>query len=55
MGQMATEQTVAIIDAVRETVEVAQPEPTGKWWALLLVLLPVILTWVLSKKKDKEA
>jgi hypothetical protein len=60
MGQVSTEQTVAIIEAVGEAVN--QPEaandPVNYWWfSLLLVIVPVILapfvaTWF-QKRKQK--
>jgi hypothetical protein len=49
MGQISTEQTVAIIEAVN------QKEINPWWFSLLLVIVPVILapfvaTWVRKRK-----
>ena len=64
MGLVNTEQTVAIIDAVGEAINNAQPEPIPvtpdvNYWALgLIALVPIIAGGVLAffktKKKKKE-
>lgn len=41
MGQVSTEQTVAIIDSVTKTVEATKSEP-NYWWLLLIAVIPVI-------------
>jgi len=44
---MPTEQTVAIIEAVKDK--------PNYWWALLLAIVPVIVAWVLNRRdKDEE-
>ena len=67
MGQVSTEQTVAIIDAVGEAVSNAQPdvvmksEPNMNFWPLLMIaIVPVIIVPLflyikkaLSKRKKK--
>lgn len=44
MGQISTEQTVAIIESVKE--------PTNYWWLLTLAIIPVLLGWWLNRKKQ---
>jgi hypothetical protein len=57
MGQVSTEQVVAIIDAVQpDTVVQQAPQVSPWWWSMLLVIIPVILapfvaTWVQRRKK----
>lgn len=51
MGQMATEQTIAIIEAAKDTTS----EP-NYWWLMLIAVLPVILApfiaiWLNKRKK----
>jgi hypothetical protein len=58
MGFVNTEQTTAIIESVAKVVDAAnpdtvtqpQPEP-NYWWALSLVIIPVVLGWWLNKRK----
>jgi hypothetical protein len=52
MGQVSTEQTVRIIEAVGDAVEKAEVA-TGPnyWWLLSLAVIPVLLTWWLNKRK----
>jgi hypothetical protein len=59
MGQVSTEQVVAIIDAVQPDTIVQQttPEFNPWWFSLFLVIVPVILapfvtTWV-QRKRNK--
>lgn len=42
MGQVSTEQTVAIIDSVTKTVEATKSE-TNYWWLLLIAVIPAIV------------
>ena len=57
MGQVSTEQTVEIIEAVGDAINAAspevvqiQPEP-NYWWLLLIAVVPVLLgLWIKRKK-----
>ena len=59
MGQVSTEQTVAIIEAVGEAIPdpVMQAEPNMSFWPLLLiavipvVLAPFVATWFQKRRK----
>jgi hypothetical protein len=59
MGQVSTEQTVAIIEAVGDAVNpsVMRAEPNMSFWPLLLiavipvVLAPFVATWIRKRKK----
>jgi hypothetical protein len=60
MGQVSTEQTVAIIEAVGEAIKtdtVIHPEPNMAFWPLLIIaIVPVILApfvamWFKKRKK----
>jgi len=57
MGQVSTEQTVAIIEAVGDAIApapVMQAEPNMNFWHLLwLAIIPVILGWWLNKRRKK--
>lgn len=48
MGYIPVEQTVAIIEAVCDTIDKTQ-ETTNYWWSLLLVIVPVILGVIFKK------
>ncbi len=54
MGQVSTEQTVAIIDAVAE----ATKTPEAPWWQIAVALggtVAALLTaWVTLRKKPKK-
>ncbi len=56
MGQMQAEQAVAIIDAVRETVEVTQPEPETFWQKVAIgVAITLTVGWIVAVvKKVKQ-
>jgi len=54
MGQVSTEQTVAIIEAVGDAIPdpVMQASPNMSFWPLLLLaIIPVLLAFWLRKKK----
>jgi hypothetical protein len=53
MGQVSTEQTVAIIDAVSNAVEKVQPEPeaTNYWWLLLIAIIPAVIALWKTKRE----
>lgn len=46
---MQTQQTTAIIESVAKVVDATKSEP-NYWWALTLLIIPIILKWYLSKK-----
>jgi hypothetical protein len=58
MGRPTAEQTVAIIDSVANAIDAAtpevvkevQPEP-NYWWLLSLAIIPVIIGWLLNRRK----
>lgn len=50
MGQMSVEQTTAIIESTAKVVEATKEEP-NYLWALLLVVVPSMLTYMLRRKK----
>lgn len=61
MGQVSTEQTVAIIDSVANALNtkapvtkviIETPDP-NYWWLLSLGVIPVVLGWWLNKKRKK--
>jgi hypothetical protein len=59
MGQVSTEQTVAIIEAVGDAIQpnpvVMQAEPNmNYWWLLSLAVIPVFLTYWLNKRKKPK-
>lgn len=54
MGQVSTEQTVRIIEAVGEAIPdpVMQAEPNMSFWPLLLLaVIPVVIAYWLNKRK----
>ncbi len=59
MGQVSTEQTVAIIEAVGDAIPdtiVQEATINPWWWSMLLVVVPVLLapfiaTWVQNRRK----
>ncbi len=58
MGQVNTEQAVAIIDAVADAVDAAQPDVVQQvqsepnyWWLLSLAVIPVFLGYWLNNRK----
>ena len=61
MGQVSTEQTTAIIEAVGDALGKAQAETTtviaetNYWWLAVIAILPIIagsfITWIKRKKK----
>jgi hypothetical protein len=56
MGQVSTEQTVRIIEAVGDVVKPnMQAEPNmNYWWLLSLAVIPVFLTYWLNKRKKPK-
>jgi len=54
MGQVSTEQTVRIIEAVGDAMPdpAIQAEPNmSYWWLLSLAVVPVLLTYWLNKRR----
>ncbi|MHA1949995.1 MAG: hypothetical protein ACW987_08990 [Candidatus Thorarchaeota archaeon] len=62
MGQVNTEQAVAIIEAVTTAVDAATPDEVvnvvqpavaepNYWWSLALLLVPIWFAWWLKRKK----
>jgi hypothetical protein len=58
MGQVSTEQTVKIIEAVADAIETVQPEVVetvstqpSNWWLLTLAVVPVLLGYWLNMRK----
>lgn len=45
MGYASTEQTVAIIEAVKDK--------PNYWWLLIIGIVPVVVAWFLSRNKKK--
>jgi len=50
MGSMSAEQTVAIIESVSNVVEKTQDKP-NYWWLLSIAIVPIVLTWILRRRK----
>jgi len=48
---LSTEQTVAVMESTAKVIEKTQPK-TNYGWALVMVIIPVILTWYLSRWKN---
>ena len=54
MGQVSTEQTVAIIEAVGDATRPMKAEPNMNFWPLLLLaIVPVLLGYWLNKRRKK--
>ena len=60
MGQVSTEQTVAIIDSVADAINAATPDTVTQvaagpnyWWLLGLAIIPVLLGYWLNKRRKK--
>ena len=60
MGQVSTEQTVEIIEAVADVIDATQPETVTQiaaepnyWWLLSLAIVPVLLGYWLNKRRPK--
>ena len=62
MGQVSTEQTVAIIESVADAIDAATPDTVttvipepNYWWALSLVILPVMLGYWLNHRRKRKS